>query len=63
MIERKGPRSNTIETPGEARFAKFIFAQNWEIAEAMVLFHGESSNDRARAANGKRAYLRRIRSP
>ena len=36
MIERKEPRSNAIGNPDEIRFAKFILAQSWEIAVAMV---------------------------
>ena len=38
MIERKEPRSNTIGNSEEIRFAKFILAQSWEIAVAMVRF-------------------------
>jgi len=38
MSEKEGPKSIRAETIGEQRFAKFILAQSWEIAEAMVRF-------------------------
>ena len=49
MIERKEPRSNTIGNPDEIKFAKFILAQSWEIAVAMVRFRvSPSMTDRER---------------
>ena len=38
MSGAEGPDSIRAGTVGEQRFAKFILAQSWEIAEAMVRF-------------------------
>ena len=36
MSETQGPGSIRVGTTSEQRFAKFILAQSWEIAVAMV---------------------------
>ena len=38
MSGREGPNSIRVGTVGEQRFAKFILAQSWDIAEAMIHF-------------------------